>query len=560
MRNRIKDFIGSIPYSAELFWAVRGAHRPWSAHYRLGGIKDVLTQSVHEVGVNAVANPNPKKVFIFASLHYWIEQAGLIALALAGQGHEVKLAYLPFAEWDKDINRFDVRRQDLYTQDLLNPTREIIQVAPLLADVLRYYRRDVADYPAQLVDIAKQVSRYDTMYTKQIEAIEEDDPLYLFRFRRNLPTALSLQRTFERERPDVVIVPNGTILEMGVAYQVARGMGIDTMTFEFADQRERIWIAQNDEIMSHDTSALWEGLGAQPLPEKAHQAMEELFSARKGARLWGSFARQWQQNPSQGAAKVKESLGLDERPIALLPTNVLGDSLTLGRERITSSMAEMIVGTIRHFIEHPEAQLIVRVHPGELKTHGTSMIDVINEAFKELPEHIHIVRPEDKINTYDLVEIADCGIVFTTTVGMEMAMAGIPVIVTGKTHYARKGFTHEPADWDAYTSLLKAIFSDPQAYRLSEKQVEQVWLYAYLFFFEYSLPFPWHLLWLAEDFKERPMSKVLSTQGQKRYGQTFGYLVGEPLDWAARGLARLEELEHTESAQVAKPAGETAHD
>ena len=43
------------------------------------------------------------------------------------------------------------------------------------------------------------------------------------------------------------------------------------------------------------------------------------------------------------------------------------------------------------------------------------------------------------------------------------------------------------------------------------------------------------------------MSKVLSTQGQKRYGQTFGYLVGEPLDWAARGLARLEELEHAKA-------------
>jgi hypothetical protein len=125
---------------------------------------------------------------------------------------------------------------------------------------------------------------------------------------------------------------------------------------------------------------------------------------------------------------------------------------------------------------------------------------------------------------------------------MEMAMAGIPVIVTGKTHYANKGFTYEPTDWQAYTDLLKEIVAKPATYRLTEKQMEQVWLYAYLFFFEYSLPFPWHLLWLAEDFRERPLSYVLSEKGQKRYGQTFGYLVGEPLDWQARGLARLNEL------------------
>jgi hypothetical protein len=72
--------------------------------------------------------------------------------------------------------------------------------------------------------------------------------------------------------------------------------------------------------------------------------------------------------------------------------------------------------------------------------------------------------------------------------------------------------------------------------------VEQAWLYAYLFFFEFSLPFPWHLLWLGQDFKTRPISFVLSPEGQARYVQTFSYLTGEPLDWSARGFARLQEL------------------
>jgi hypothetical protein len=35
-------------------------------------------------------------------------------------------------------------------------------------------------------------------------------------------------------------------------------------------------------------------------------------------------------------------MGLDERPVALLATNVLGDSLTLGRNVFASSMAEWI--------------------------------------------------------------------------------------------------------------------------------------------------------------------------------------------------------------------------
>jgi hypothetical protein len=41
------------------------------------------------------------------------------------------------------------------------------------------------------------------------------------------------------------------------------------------------------------------------------------------------------------------------------------------------------------------------------------------------------------------------------------------------------------------------------------------------------------------------MSYVLSDEGQQEYGQTFAYLAGEKLDWAARGLARLKALPKT---------------
>ena len=294
--------------------------------------------------------------------------------------------------------------------------------------------------------------------------------------------------------------------------------------------------------MSHDTSSLWADLGNQPLPDRARTAMLDLFAARKNARLWGNFARQWQKNPVQGSSLVRQALGLDGRPLALLATNVLGDSLTLGRQRVTATMAEWVVKTIAYFANRPDAQLVVRVHPGELLTHGTSIMDVISQSFPTLPANIHVVAPDQKINTYDLVETADLGLVFTTTVGMEMALAGLPVIVAGKTHYAEKGFTRDPQTWEGYEAELNQVLSDPAGSRLDAKTVDQAWLYAYLFFFEFSLPFPWHLLWLKEDFNSRPMRYVLSPAGQARYAKTFAYLAGEPLVWKDRGLARLTEL------------------
>ena len=536
----LKDLFGKFPLTVEAYWALRGRNKKWSAHFELEDLNGVLQQAVRDVLKFQRKTEPPRKICVFSTLHYWIEQSMLVALGLAGQGHQVNFAWLPYADWDKEISLFDLRRQDLYTQDVLKPAAQVMRVDSLLNVSLAAGSQP--QLPAELQKIVDQVSDYDTQYTLQIEETDLSSPLYQLRRQRNGQAAKAIFDWLQAEKPDLLVIPNGTILELGVAYQVARLLGIETVTFEFADQQERIWLAQNDEIMQHNTSDLWNSLGNQPLPKKAKLALTGLFGARKNAHLWGNFARQWQQNPVKGGASVRESLKLDERPLALLATNVLGDSLTLGRQRITQTMAEMIVRTIAYFMRHPEVQLVVRVHPGELKTHGTSMVDVINQAYPELPENIHIIRPEDKTNTYDLMEIADFGLVYTTTVGMEMAMSGLPVIVTGKTHYAGKGFTLDPQTWQKYEQMLDQVSNNPTASRLTPEQVEKAWLYAYLFFFEFSLPFPWHILWLSDDFSNRPMSYVLSDEGQQEYGQTFAYLAGEKLDWAARGLARLKAL------------------
>ena len=39
--------------------------------------------------------------------------------------------------------------------------------------------------------------------------------------------------------------------------------------------------------------------------------------------------------PSQGGEQARRDLGLDERPLVLLAANVIGDSLTLGRQVFT---------------------------------------------------------------------------------------------------------------------------------------------------------------------------------------------------------------------------------
>jgi hypothetical protein len=284
--------------------------------------------------------------------------------------------------------------------------------------------------------------------------------------------------------------------------------------------------------MRQQTDDLWELRGGRGISVTQKEKVQQLFLARQKGRTWENFSRLWQGLPSRGGSEVRRHLGLNSKPIVLLATNVIGDSLTLGRQIFSDSMTDWLEKTIRFFISHEEAQLLVRIHPGESITKGPSVADVVRRACPSgLPDNIHLIPAEAEVNTYDLVELADVGLVYTTTVGLEMAMNRVPVIVIGQTHYRQKGFTFDPISWEEYFDLLGQMLVDPKRYRLEEMQVQLSWEYAYRFFFEYPHPYPWHLLHQWEDVDEWPLQRVLSKEGQSKYGETFRYLVGQKVDW-----------------------------
>lgn len=276
---------------------------------------------------------------------------------------------------------------------------------------------------------------------------------------------------------------------------------------------------------------MWETKQDIPLNGEEWSRIKGFFSTRQGGDLWENFSRNWQGTPSQGEEKTRVSLGLDSRPVVLLPANVLGDSLTLGRHIFSDSMTDWMVRTIEYFSERTDIQLVIRVHPGEQIGWGPSVYEILTEKIPSLPENIHLLPADAPVNTYDLVNTADIGLVFTTTVGMEMAMIGLPVIVTGQTHYRGKGFTLDVDSWETYFITLNRVLESPDKFIPTEKQVESAWTYAYRFFFEYPQPFPWHVQHFWESEEKWPLDKVLSDEGMNLFGDTFRYLVGESIEW-----------------------------
>lgn len=521
----LKKILGGIPLTAELYWLVHQKGTPLHSRYSLKHLQESIPEMVAETKqVRKSAKPG-KKVFIFASLHYWIEQVTVTALGLAAEGNEVTFGFYPYADWYTDQTKFDLRRQNLYTQKVLKETESLLHLVSFLN-----YRTPYVTLPKQLKEAVEQVSIFDTQYTLQIEDVDVTWPTYKLRYARNMETAQSLLSWLRSNKPDVVIVPNGTILEYGIVYRVARYLNIPTMTYEFSDQHDACWLGQNSEIMRQDTSEMWKAQQEKPLSRGQLKRIKALFESRQKAKINENFTRKWQNLPAQGAENVREVLKLDDRPVILLATNVLGDSLTLGRQVFSKTMADWVSRTILYFIGRPDVQLVIRIHPGEILTREYSMVDVVRETLPELPEYIHVIHPEEKINTYDLIDIADLGLVYTTTVGMEMALKGIPVIVAGQTHYRGRGFTFDPISWVDYFKMLGHFLETPKEHHLSKEEIATGWRYAYHFFYTFPLPFPWHIkLW--QDYDEHKISHVFNASGKKKYGETFNFFVGQTIDW-----------------------------
>jgi hypothetical protein len=522
---KVKGVLGRLPLAAELDWSLRGRGQALDG-FKLEELKGILPDWVSQAETLSSQSKSVKKVLVFATLHYWIDHACLLSVALAGLGHEVSFGYLPYANWKSPVNKFDLRRRGAYARSVLRQAEKVIHLAPLLLDEKPF------SLPTDLQNAISDISVMDTQYTMQVEDVDREGNLFKLRLNRNTQAARAALKWIEDEQPDVVLIPNGLILEFGAFHHAARALKIPVISYEFGEQRDRIWLSRNNPVMLQGTESFWLSKKKEPFMSAQREEIEKLFSSRKGADLYEQFGRRWQKNPSEGAESVRSRLDLDGRPVVLLAANVIGDSLTLGRAIFTGDMSTWLQRTLNFFAKRDNIQLILRVHPGELKLKGPSVSGLARDYLGQIPDHFRIIGAGDEINTYDLIAIADLGLVYTTTVGLEMAMSGVPVIVAGETHYRGKGFTIDPDSWEDYFLKLEDCLKRIGEANLAG-QSETAWHYAYRFFFEYPQPFPWHLLHLWEDVRERPLNAILTDSGQAAYGRTFDYLVGEPFAWDA---------------------------
>ncbi len=531
-KQRVQDFLGRYPILAEWDWRYRLRQMPLgkgSAQYLARHVADWVHQVLPFV---EQAKPG-RRVALFTMHDRWFLENTLMALALAGRGHRVTMLIWPYRDWFTPVSSFALWQREAYLRYILRPLQKVVEVRSLL-------REPPLPYPHDLEPSLEEVTFFDMQYTLQRETIPHDHPLWVLRRQRNQDVARRLWGYLNRHRPEALLVPNGLILEFAAAYHVGRRLNLPVMTFEFDEQKDHMWLSQQDPVMRLNLEDLWAMVKDQPLTEEEHRRIRKAMADRWAGRIWERSRRRWQDVPPQGSLEAAQRLGLDpQRPIFLLAPNVFGDSVILGAQIFTQGLTDWIARTLRFFAQHPQAQLVIRVHPGEklLESHGLSMTEVVKEHWPAGAKNIFLIPAEAKINTFDLVPLATAGLVYTSTIGLEMVLQGVPVVVAGRAFYRGKGFTLDPETWEDYWRLLEGLLTHPQDFIPSPYQQDLAWRFAYAFFYRFPRPYPWNLQTLQQvlEHPERQPGRVLASS---KYDATWAHLVGEPLPWHTSRVPR----------------------
>jgi hypothetical protein len=293
----------------------------------------------------------------------------------------------------------------------------------------------------------------------------------------------SVRLVLERLNPDVVVALNGLFAAERAVRAVAADRGIRVVTYEVAPRKGAILFGERHAAPDMVMDGLVEEQLARPLSTREDDALEALLNDRVTGT--GSHERYFDHALRHGGDVVRETLGLPAGGQVISAfTNLAWDTALLGKDIAYESQFEWLAQACALVARRENTALVIRVHPAESRWGSAQPVESeLAARVGKLPRNVILVRPDEPVSSYGLLAISDLVLCYTTTVGLEAAVRGLPVAVAGSTHYRGRGFT---IDIDSHADLQRAIAKVPT---MSSKQVELARRYAFAFFFRLMIPF-----------------------------------------------------------------------
>ena len=234
----------------------------------------------------------------------------------------------------------------------------------------------------------------------------------------------------------------------------------------------------------------WKRLSKQPLTTEQEKAVM-ISVARKP--YWNRESTTHSEHVVEHSArastpreKLLQKLRIsDAKPIWCVFAHVPWDAGCYPENMVFKHILEWTFTTVQAMLQIKSVTWLLKAHPGESRGGIYGVEELVKDKFPEVSRHIHFIPAESKITTKDLYSILAGGVTMHGTVGVQLPVRGIPMIIGENTHYTGKGFTNDGVSRERYLELMHHAAEIPL---LTEHERNLARRYTYAVYVQRSIP------------------------------------------------------------------------
>lgn len=248
---------------------------------------------------------------------------------------------------------------------------------------------------------------------------------------------------------EVLFVPGGVWGSTGAWVEHAQRAGIRVATFDSGSYGNLLLAVNGIACQLQDIPRAFTALKAHAQADDGRRFIIDSALAEMARRRAGT---------DKFASQVQDTQPVDPRfaGAVLIALNSSWDSAALGLHEVFASSSEWIVETTRYLLEHTAAQVVIRQHPAERLAIAATTDDyasLLREHFGDNPR-VHFIAAAEPVNSYALMEQVKVVVVYTSTIGIEAAANGKPVLTASSSYYSDMGFVRKASTREDYVRLL----------------------------------------------------------------------------------------------------------
>lgn len=316
----------------------------------------------------------------------------------------------------------------------------------------------------------------------------------LSEIKNTLTSFYACRKILKKEKPDRILVYNALYSVNHVWERYANFKGIPVYFLSnggnLSDMENTLIIAKNDAIdYMNKLKNIWSELKDIPISQEMLNYVTnhflELFKAKN--RLVYSAPK------SGKKVSIRKIFNIKNNQKILVATMSSYDELFAAqyvgawntpKDLMFLSQVLWIKALIGYVKNRKDLFLLVRVHPREFPNKRDSVksehAKTLEKEFNNLPKNVKVNWPMDNISIYDLAQETDVFLNAWSTVGMEMSLLGIPVVIYSKDLiFYPSDLNYVGKDRNDYFKKIDLALKDGWSYEKIKKTYRWLGLYYY---------------------------------------------------------------------------------